>query len=272
MNVVDSYAQSVMSGAVPAGKYHRLACVRHLKDRAREGSAGFPYRFDLVQAERFFRFAEKLKHYKGEWAGLPLTLSDFQKFRLGCVFGWRTADGFRRFTTAYNELPRKTGKSLEAAVVAIYVTFYEGEPGAEGYCIATKEKQARIVFDACKQLVKTSGLSDRIKINASNLYRESSISKLEPLGSDSDTTDGLNPHFIGVDELHAFKSRGLLDVVETATGSRMNPLIYQITTAGDDMVSVCGDQHEYACQILDGVLDDDPSTLSFFASIAHADV
>ena len=34
---------------------------------------------------------------------------------------------------------------------------------------------------------------------------------------------------------------------------RVNPLFYQITTAGDDMVSPCGDQHLYACQILDGV-------------------
>jgi phage terminase large subunit-like protein len=147
----------------------------------------------------------------------------------------------------------------------------EGEPGAQGYCIATKEKQARIVFDACKELVRRSGLIDRIKINASNLYRESSVSKLESLGSDSDTTDGLNPHFIGVDELHAFKTRGLLDVVESATGARLNPLIFQITTAGDDLVSVCGDQHQYACQILDGVLQDDPSTVSFFVFIAHAD-
>jgi phage terminase large subunit-like protein len=51
----------------------------------------------------------------------------------------------------------------------------------------------------------------------------------------------------------------------------VNPLHFQITTAGDDLVSPCGDQHQYACQILDGVLEDDPSTLSFFAFIAHAD-
>src|SRR6185369_1978273 len=272
MNVVDTYAQSVMSGVVPAGKYHRLACVRHLKDRAREGSAGFPYRFDLVQAERFFRFAEKLKHYKGEWAGLPLTLSDFQKFRLGCVFGWRTADGFRRFTTAYNELPRKTGKSLEAAVVAIYVTFYEGEPGAEGYCIATKEKQATdMVFRDIKQLITSSGLKTRLRVQVKNIHNDVTMSKLEPLGSDSETLDGLNPHCIVTDELHAFKKRDLMDVMESATGARRNPMHYQITTAGDDPVSPCGDQHDYACKILDGVIEDFAND-SFFAYIAHADL
>lgn len=270
---VDAYALDVVNGVVPAGKYHRLACRRHLQDRQREGAAGFPFQFVWAQADRFLKFASLMKHYKGrQFAGTPFTPTPCQVFRLGSIFGWRHAStGLRRFTTAYNEVPRKQGKSFEEAVVAVYCTFFEGEAGAEGYCIATKEKQAKIAFDSAKKLVKSSGLSARIKVNAANLHRLATESKLEPLGSDSDTTDGLNPHFVGVDELHAFKNRGLLDVMESATGARLNPLIFQITTAGDDPVSVCGDQHDYACQILDGVLTDDASTLSFFAFIAHAD-
>ena len=272
-NKVDAYALDVLAGRVPAGKYHRLSCARHLADRAREGTPGFPYRFDWSQAERFLKFAGLMKHYKGrQFAGRVFEPTWCQIFRLGSIFGWRHAEtGLRRFTTAYNEVPRKQGKSFEEAVVSVYCTFFEGEAGAEGYCIATKEKQAKIAFEAAKKLVKSSGLGGRIKINAANLHQLKSESKLEPLGSDSDTTDGLNPHFVGVDELHAFKNRGLLDVMESATGARLNPLIFQITTAGDDPVSVCGDQHDYACKILDGVLEDDASTLSFFAFIAHAD-
>jgi phage terminase large subunit-like protein len=270
---VTQYARDVVSRAIPAGKYHRLACQRHLGDVARQGTAKFPYVFDYAKAELFLKFARLMKHYKGrQFSGQFFEPTDFQVFRLGCIFGWREkARDLRRFTTAYNEVPRKQGKSFEAAVVGVYVTFFEGEPGAEGYCIATKEKQARIVFDAMKQLVVQSGLSSRIKVNAANLHNPKTVSKLEPLGSDSDTTDGLNPHLIVVDELHAFKTRGLLDVVESATGARLNPLNYQITTAGDDPVSPGGDQHDYACRILDGVLDDDPSTMSFFACISHAD-
>lgn len=272
-NPVDAYALQVVRGEVPAGKYHRLACQRHLTDRAREHTPGFPYRFEWTKAERFFKFARMMRHYKGrQFAGQLFEPTPNQIFRLGSVFGWRHVDtGYRRITTAYNELPRKNGKTFELAIVAVYATFFEGEPGAEGYNIATKEKQAKIAFDAAKRLVKSSGLATRIKINASNLHRVATECKLEPLGSDSDTTDGLNPHFIGVDEYHAFKRRGLLDVMESATGARLNPLNYQITTAGNDPVSPCGDQHDYACRILDGVLDDDPSTLTFFAFIAHAD-
>lgn len=271
-NPVDAYAARVVSGDVSAGKYHRLACERHIRDRQREGRGDFPYVFRWEMADRFLRFMQKLKHYKGEWAGQPIEPSEFQEFRLGSIFGWRhEVTGLRRFTTAYNELPRKNGKSLEAAVVAIYVTFFEGEPGSEGYCIATKEKQAAdVVFADVKKLIKSSGLSKRLKVQVKNVHHEPSASKLEPLGSDSETLDGLNPQSITTDELHAFKSRGLIDVMESATGARRNPLHFQITTAGNDPVSVCGDQHDYACKILDGVLQD-AATEAFFACIAHAD-
>lgn len=283
VNPVDAYARDVVEGRVPAGKYHRLACERHLKDRQRENTAGFPYRFvweardeqgRLGQcALRFFTFARRCRHYKGEWAGKPFEPSPFQIFALGLIFGWRHVEtGLRRFTTAYFEWPRKQGKSFVAAVVALYTTFFEGEPGAEGYCLATKEKQAAdVVFRDAKQIVKASGLTRLIKVAAKNLSRADTVSKLEPLGSDSDTLDGLNPHSITIDELHAFKTRGLIDVMETATGARRNPLEFMITTAGSDPVSPCGDQHDYACKILEGVLDDDPATLSFCAVIAHAD-
>jgi len=273
-----------MAGTIPAGKYHRLACARHLRDREREGSEGFPFRFVWEDrdrrgrmkqcARRFLDFTRLVQHYKGRlWAGKTFEPTPCQVFRLGSIFGWRHVQtGRRRFTTAYNELPRKQGKSFEAAIVGVYVTFFEGEPGADGFCIATKEKQARIVFNDMKKMIKASaGLASRIQVNAANLNREKSSSKLEPLGSDSDTTDGLNPYLIITDELHAFKRRGLLDVMEGATGARDSFLHFQITTAGDDPISPCGDQHEYACRILDGILGDDDSTTAFFAFIAHAD-
>jgi len=267
-NPVDKYAAAVVAGRTPAGNYHRLACVRHLRDRDREDTEAFPFVFRYELADRFFRFAEQLKHYKGEWAGQQIVLQDHQKFRLGSVFGWIHADTeLRRFRTAYNEIPRKNGKSLEAAAVMLYVTFYDGEPGAEGYCIATKRDQAKLVFNDCKHLVRSSPLRSRIGVHVSNLHREATTSKLEPLGADHDSTDGLNPSAVCADELHAYRDRHLLDVMETATGARRQPLFFKITTAGDDPVSPGGDEHDYACKILDGVLTDE----TYFAFISHAD-
>jgi phage terminase large subunit-like protein len=267
-NPFDAYAARIVARKLPAGTYHRLACARHVRDRRREGSREFPYRFDRARAERFIRFAEMLRHYKGEWAGQHISLQPWQQFSLGSLFAWVHVDtGLRRFRTAYNEVTRKNGKSLMAALVALYVTFFDGEAGAEGYTIAMKREQAKIVWNDCKRLVLSSGLRHRITVLATNLHREARAQKLEPLGADRDSTDGLNPSLIIVDEFHAQKNRGMIDVMETATGARAQPLNFQITTAGDNPFSPCGDQHDYACKILDGVLEDE----TFFAFIAHAD-
>lgn len=265
-HAIDQYAIDVVEGRVPAGKYHRLACDRHLRDRSREGTTAFPYRFDLAKADRYVRFSSKLKHYKGEWAGQFIALEPHQRFRRGSLFGWiHVETGLRRFRTAYEEIPRKNGKTLDLAVTGVYTTFFDGEPGAEGYNLATMRRQAMIAFGDAKKLVRSSGLRARIAIQARNLHCEATSSKLEPLGADP--VDGLNPHFIGVDELHKWTTRERLDVMETSRGARRQPLLVQITTAGDDPVSVCGDQHDYAVKILDQVIEDE----TFFAFIASAD-
>lgn len=267
-HIIDAYARDVAAGRVLAGKFHRLACERHERDRRHEATRAFPYYLDLARAERFYRFAEQLRHYKGEWAGRPILLEPHQKFRLGSLLAWAHVEtGLRRFRVSYNEIPRKNGKSLEAAIIALYLTFFDGEPGAEGYCVATKRDQARIVFNDCKQLVLSSGLRTRIAALKANLHRADTASKLEPLGADKDSTDGLNPQLVILDEAHAMKDRGMIDVMETATGARRHPIIFWITTAGDDPISPCGDQHEYARKILEQVIDDE----TFFAFIAHAD-
>lgn len=269
MSIVDTYARSVVSGAVPAGKYHKLACARHEADRYRENTPGFPWRFDEALAERYFRFSEKLKHYKGEWAGQFIKLEPWQKFCDGSLVGWvHIETGLRRFRYSLEEVPRKNGKTLRAGIRLDYLTFFDGEMGAEGYSIATKRDQAKLAFTDAKKLVESSGLKTRVKVLVSNMHREDTASKLEPLGADHDSTDGLNPHVVCVDELHAMKDRGLLDVMETATGARRQPLIFAITTFGNDPVSVWGDQHDYGCKVLDGVLVDE----SFFVFIAHADI
>ena len=189
-------------------------------------------------------------------------------FRLGSMIAWVHRDtGLRRFRRAYHEIPRKNGKSLEAAIVALYITFFDGEGGADGYCAATKKDQAKIVWGDAAQLVKTSILRVGIESFARSLFDPSTMSKLEALGSDSDSTDGLNPHLIIQDEFHAYKDRKMIDVLETATGARRQPVDMRITTAGDDPVSPGGDEHAYACQVLDQVIVDE----AYFAFLAHAD-
>lgn len=266
---IRAYAEAVRDGSVPACKLHRLACVRHLTDLDRQRTPGFPYYFDIGAAQDIATFFTYLRHVEGEWAGRPIVLEPWQRFVLGNVFGWRhTETGLRRFRTTYEELPRKNAKSTKLAGVALRLAFFDQEPGAQVYCAATKRQQAKIVFDHCKRMVQLSPqLSKHIGVLTNNLHNLHHGQKLEPLGADADTTDGLNISAGAIDELHAHKTRAMVDVLETATAARRQPLLYYITTAGNDPQSVCWELHEYSAKILEGILADE----TWFAFITGID-
>lgn len=266
---VTAYARQLVDGELPAGKYHQLAGARHLRDLGRQRSRTFPYRFDLEQVALTVEFFGHLQHYKGEWAGQPIHLEAWEVFCFGSIFGWvHKTTGLRRFQLVYLEIPRKNGKSLLAAVTAIRLGFFDKEPGAEVYCAATKRDQAQVVFGDAKQLVSRNPLlRRRIEVLSHNMHQVATASKLEALGADRDTLDGLNPSGAIIDEYHAHKTRGIVDVLETAMGARRQPLLFKITTAGADPQSPCGEEHHYATQVLERVLTDE----RYFAFITHAD-
>lgn len=267
---VTAYARGVLAGIYAAGKLVRLACERHLRDL--EGAKARGFHFDAVAAERAIQFFSFLQHSKGEWAGKPVTLEPWQQFIVGSVWGWRQADGTRRFRTAYNEIPRKNGKSTMAAGIGLELLTADGEPGAEIYCAATKRAQALIVWNEARRMVeKSPALKKRVGVykaeGKENLHVTPTHSKMEPLGADAETADGLNIHGSIVDELHAHKNREMVDVLETGTGARRQPLNFYITTAGYNRESVCWEFHDYAVKVLEGILTDD----TFFAYIATVD-
>jgi phage terminase large subunit-like protein len=263
-----AFARSVIAKEVPACRYVILACKRHLRDLRSGHKRGL--HFDVAAAQHRIAFYPAfLHHSKGEWARQPVALSPWQKFVVGSVFGWKRRDLTRRFRTVYEELPRKNGKSTKLAGVGIDMLVCDGEIGAEVYAAATKRDQARIIFDEAKRMVGASPeLARRIDRFKLNLSIERTGSKFEPLSSDERTLDGLNPHCVLVDELHRHKTRALLDVLDTALGARRQPLLWIITTAGDDdPESVYTAENDYAVKVLEGVVEDD----SLFAFITTMD-
>lgn len=269
LDPVTRYANAVIKGDIPAGKYIRLAAQRHLND-LKEGKKRGIY-FDVDAAQHALDFYQFLKHSKGKWAGQSFELSPWQEFIVGSVFGWKREDGYRRFRTAYNEIPRKNGKSTLSSGVGLYLLAADGEAGAEVYAAATKREQAKIVFSEASRMVKASPeLRKVIGVFAHNLHIQATASKLEPLGADADTMDGLNVHGAIIDELHAHKTRAVVDVMETATGARTQPLQFEITTAGYNRNSVCWEHRLYTTQILEGFVEDD-TWFGFIACIDEGD-
>jgi len=263
------YARAVLAGRVPVGTLHRAACARHVRDLDRQRTSGLVW--SPTHAAHALTFAGLLRHWKGEWRGRPLTLEPWQAFVLGSMFGWRRADGTRRFRIAYIEIPRKNGKSTLGGIVALYLAFVDGEPGAEVYCAATKREQARIVFETCRQMVKLApALARRVEVREHAIVHAPTASTLQPVSADASTMDGLNVHGAVIDELHAHRTSGVVDVLETATAARRQPLQCELTTAGIGQTSVCWRHHDYSARVLDvapGGIEDD----HWFGFIAGAD-
>lgn len=164
-----------------------------------------------------------------------------------------------------------THNSTLAAGIGLYLTIADEEPGADVYSAATKKDQARIVHGEAIRMVKKSKRLSRFVVTNKNVISVSKTdSTYEPLSKDKDTMDGLNVHGAIIDELHAHKDRGVWDVLVTAVGSRRQPLIFTITTAGFDRETVCWEQHDYSEKILDGLLEDD-SHFAFIAAIDEDD-
>lgn len=257
-----AYVDRVLSGELVRCRAHKKACKRFLNwlDERR-------YIFSEEAAGRALRFMSHLRFTKGEWRGRTFELEPWQRFIVANLFGWLREDGLRVFRTASIWVPRKNGKSELGAAIGLYLAFGDGEPAAEVYSAATKRDQARIVFDQAKEMVRLSGLHRHVGIHQANLHQVASASKFEPLASDTKTLDGLNVHGAIVDEVHAHRNREVLDLLDTATGARRQPMIVQISTAGVLGESIGREQYEYANNVLDGVVDDP----TFFADVHEID-
>lgn len=205
------------------------------------------------------QFIEGLKHTKGEFAGKPFILTKWQWDRIiQPLFGTLNKDGSRQYRTAYIELPRKQGKTTLAAGIALYLTFGDGEYGAEIYSAANDREQASLVFNEAADMVRQTGLAKHAKVIDSTkrivFYKRNSFYRA--ISAEAFTKWGYNAHGIIYDELHAAPNRELWDVLTTSQGARRQPLIVVITTAGYDRNSICWELHDYAKKVEQGIVKD----------------
>ncbi len=262
------YAEQVASGEIAACEWVRLACERQIADRNRED---FPWTFDETRANDICWFIERLPHVKGRWKSKTIKLEPWQCFFLTTIFGWIDAEGNRRFRKALIVIPRKNAKSTVAAGVGLYLLALDGEPGAEVYSAATTRDQAKIVWGeyARKMVIQTPRLRERYGIEplAHSITVESEGSFFKPLSRDADSLEGLNVHGAIIDELHAHGTREVFDVLDDGTGSRRQPLLFVISTEGDNATGVFAEQVSYAQQVLRGQHQDE----SYFGIIYTID-
>lgn len=269
------YAKQVVSGRLreqccPA---EIAACQRHLNDLKRQGAKDFPYVFDCTRADRVYRFVEMCIQVRGVYARKPIMLQPWQKFDIGCLYGWVHKDtGARRFNRSLNKRGRGNVKSTENSCKCLYhmnsdvvyppyhpeQAVFEAEPEVE--CAAVDRDQAKRVYgDALKIAQATPQIGKRMilpKAKAASSRKWGGM--MRPLSKDTRNKDGGAPSYFCLDEYEAHETSAIRDLGLNGFGKRAQPLLDCIMTAGENSGSrPAKAEEDYARRVVFGELRDE---------------
>lgn len=219
--------------------------------------------YDNTDVEAFIDFCKLVKHREGRWAGKPLELSIEQKYIAACVFGFKMYDTELNMVVRYFKemvllVARKWGKSTFISAIADFLLICDREPAAQVWCLATQKQQASIVYEAAKnfalssEAIKRHVKTRRDKDNSEMFLFPAGNSYMKAGSKNSESQDGLNPHGVIIDELHAIKNRNTYDVFSSAMGARAQPLIVIISTFGFVREGIFDSVLERSTAVLDG--------------------
>lgn len=267
---VTQYAIDVTFGKEVAGPLVTLACQRHLKDLEFGPKRGLVW--DISAAERVFEYFSTVLKLTDEAGGddKPFILRPPQMFIVGSLFGWKIADGSRRFRCAYIEIGKGSGKSPLAGGIALYMLTADGEQKGQVYAAAVDKDQAKVPFLFAVGMVNSSPLlnaaitksggkyGDETRVH--NLFHRKSGSFFRPLSSESSGKgkSGFLVHCAILDEIHEHSSSAMVEFVRKNTKGRRQPLILMITNSGEfNSPSPAYGYHEYGEKVLNGIREDD---------------
>ena len=194
--------------------------------------------------QRVVAFFEKiLRHSKGQNAGKPFILLPWQHHVMRELFGRLSPDGTRKHRIGYIELPKKQGKSTTLAGIALYMTMFDSEPGAEVYGAASDREQAGIIYREAASMVRSSpALSKHLEVidSRKTIIHKASGSFYRVLSADAFRAEGLNIHALLFDELHAQRDRRLWDALRYGGAARQQPLLVGLEEVGTLVQSAGG--------------------------------
>ena len=256
INPIYEYREAIRSGEILASKKIIKALDLIVKVLETEND----WIFDNMAYQCALEFVETFcMHSKGKFARQPLILELWQRAIMATVFGIvHQETGLRKYREVLIVVARKNGKSTWASAIANYMLVGDGEDGAEVYAVAVKRDQADIVFSESKKMRdKSPDLRFEIAKTKYAMEHRPTESIYKPLSSETKSLDGLNGHCYIMDEVHAWTKQDLYDLCKGSLGSREQPLLFMISTAGTTRESVFDGQYRYAEQILEGKIEVD---------------
>lgn len=229
-NYIYEYYQQIQNGSVIVGRWVKLVMeylVKGLQDKL--------FFYDNKKAGKAIQFIETFCHHCEGRSDL-MKLELWQKAIVSAMFGIVDKDGVRQFREVVVIVARKNGKSLLASAIANYHLFLDGEYGAKVFCVAPKLDQADIIYNDIWQTVSTEPELERlIKRRKSDYYVESTNSSVKKIAFNHKKSDGFNPSLTICDEISSWHGDAGLkqyEVMKSALGARLQPIILSISTAG----------------------------------------
>lgn len=259
LNRIIVYAKSCIDDIIPSCRKHKDACKRLLNDVERmKNEPDYPYYWDEENAEMIVKWFSLLRHSKGELSGRPIELTDWQRFNLCQLYGWkRKIDNRRRFRKMFLEVGRKNAKSQMLAGIALYessVTSTKNNEAGEVYTAGTKRDQSQIVFNECNLMLRGSPLRKKFGITRSGINHTKTNSFIKALSKDDGKNgDGTNPACLILDEFHQHKTREFYDLFIGA--NTKEPLLVIITTAGVDLTCPCKSEYDFCSDVINPDID-----------------
>lgn len=224
-----------------------------------DATAGEGDWFDADAADAALEFiALTCVFISGRGAGKPVVLEAWQDVIVGALWGWKRADGTRRYREAFIEVPRKNGKSTLIGCVIILGMVMDGEPGAELYSAAGDADQAALVYNVVAGMVENSELlADEVVVHRGGhraYIRGDRTTFYRSISAEGKTKHGFNAYIAVLDELHTQPDRELFDVLKTSMMAREQPLFISITTADLIRPSICNEREELALNVARGLV------------------
>lgn len=265
LSIAVKYSRDVISGRVPACLYVKQAAERFLSDIDKGNKL---YYYDSSEVDRVVKFINSL-NLTEQKTPKKFILEPWQTFIVCNVYGVKQrANDKRKYRNAYIELARKNGKSQLVTALSMYHLLMDTD--AQVIVSANSRDQAKNVdFKKIKQFSKQLDPKEKYLVPYYNSIKFGT-NELIVTASDPSKLDGLNASFCLIDELHEAPDNLMYNVLKSSQGSREEPLLMTITTAGFDTESFCFQLRTYCTDILSG-MKDDPSQFAVIYTLDKDD-
>jgi phage terminase large subunit-like protein len=191
---------------------------------------------------------------KGESAGQLMRLVGWQKDLIRDLFALE--GGARRYRRAYVQMPRKNGKTVVTACIALYEAVF-GELGGEIYAVAGDRMQASRAFGEIRRIVEADpelrGLFTFYKHSAEV---PSTGTILRVLSAEAGLQLGLEPSFVVFDEVAVQPNDRLWNAMSLGSGTRAHPMIVGISTPGWERDSLAWRLYQHGKKVQAGEITD----------------